>query len=577
MKKEFAKNKGITLVALIITIIIMLILVSVTVNIVINSGLLETARRAGRDYQKSEIEDELEMAIASRQIQKYLPNNTETFEQTLKSTFGEEAVEKIVRTTEPETYYTDVYYVTKKGQTFTVYEDGTILDGEVEIWDGSSTESPEFKDFNWYIYNAAQLNFLQKFVNNGNQLTTELTTLLGEKHYTASDVTMTSTTKVNLMSDIDLGARPDLSKTKVEDQWEIAANETKEWTPIGTNKNNVIGILGIFEGNDYTIKGAYASTTTDGFIGIFGNSNTVQNLTIKDSYFKGTFCIGGISGALRAGEMNNCHNVNSTVIGLEDAIGGITGQASSESEGVDSCTNIGTIISYSQDEQQIQAGGIVGLGYDANISNCINYGNVIFKGTGTGTGIGGIVGKTDRGACVSDCHNLGKVEGTKCVGGIVGSASTVVTRCSNTGSVTGTESVGGIVGNSIKKYGQDISLCYNLGTVIGSGVEVGGISGYLGSNGYEGKEYKCYNKGIVTTTASTDQIGGVVGDMGADAEVTNCYYLNSIGVQYGIGTVSNSSVNIETQRAGAKATTYDIKTFDEFLSIMEGDMSVLDD
>ena len=44
-------KKGITLIALIITIVVMLILVAVTVNIVINSGLLDTAKRAGNDYK----------------------------------------------------------------------------------------------------------------------------------------------------------------------------------------------------------------------------------------------------------------------------------------------------------------------------------------------------------------------------------------------------------------------------------------------------------------------------------------------------------------------------------------------
>lgn len=50
MSKIKSKN-GITLIALIITILIMLILVAVTVSVVINSGLLDTAKRAGDDYK----------------------------------------------------------------------------------------------------------------------------------------------------------------------------------------------------------------------------------------------------------------------------------------------------------------------------------------------------------------------------------------------------------------------------------------------------------------------------------------------------------------------------------------------
>ena len=46
-------QKGITLVALIITIIVMLILVAVTVTTIINSNLLGTAKQAGKDFQQA--------------------------------------------------------------------------------------------------------------------------------------------------------------------------------------------------------------------------------------------------------------------------------------------------------------------------------------------------------------------------------------------------------------------------------------------------------------------------------------------------------------------------------------------
>jgi len=44
------EQKGITLVALIITIIVMLILVGVTVSVVIESNLFDTASKAGEKY-----------------------------------------------------------------------------------------------------------------------------------------------------------------------------------------------------------------------------------------------------------------------------------------------------------------------------------------------------------------------------------------------------------------------------------------------------------------------------------------------------------------------------------------------
>lgn len=44
-------NKGITLVALVITIVVMLILVAVTVAVVVNSDLIGSAEKAGNAYK----------------------------------------------------------------------------------------------------------------------------------------------------------------------------------------------------------------------------------------------------------------------------------------------------------------------------------------------------------------------------------------------------------------------------------------------------------------------------------------------------------------------------------------------
>lgn len=45
-RKEFKKEKGITLIALVITIIVMLILVSVTISMAVNGGLFGYAQNA---------------------------------------------------------------------------------------------------------------------------------------------------------------------------------------------------------------------------------------------------------------------------------------------------------------------------------------------------------------------------------------------------------------------------------------------------------------------------------------------------------------------------------------------------
>ena len=50
-------NKGITLIALVITIIVMLILVGVTVSAAINGKLFDTAKKAAKDTEKAKQEE----------------------------------------------------------------------------------------------------------------------------------------------------------------------------------------------------------------------------------------------------------------------------------------------------------------------------------------------------------------------------------------------------------------------------------------------------------------------------------------------------------------------------------------
>ena len=52
------KNKGITLVALIITIVVMLILVAVSVNVIVNSDLIGHAEKTGDAYKNAIAEEE---------------------------------------------------------------------------------------------------------------------------------------------------------------------------------------------------------------------------------------------------------------------------------------------------------------------------------------------------------------------------------------------------------------------------------------------------------------------------------------------------------------------------------------
>ena len=82
---------------------------------------------------------------------------------------------------------------------------------------------------------------------------------------------ITDSTIVYLENDIDMGAR--------QENGVLTAGIA--WDPIGVDKAGKF--TGTFEGNNHKIKGIYVKKDGN-FAGLFGNSDTIQNLTIADSY-----------------------------------------------------------------------------------------------------------------------------------------------------------------------------------------------------------------------------------------------------------------------------------------------------
>ena len=64
-------QKGITLVALIITIIVMLILVAVTISIALNGGIFDKARQASKDTLQAQLNEAVALAKADVLMEYY--------------------------------------------------------------------------------------------------------------------------------------------------------------------------------------------------------------------------------------------------------------------------------------------------------------------------------------------------------------------------------------------------------------------------------------------------------------------------------------------------------------------------
>ncbi len=508
-ESKFKNNKGITLIALVVTIVVLLILAGISINALIgDNGLIKRAQDAKDKWETAEKSD-LESL-----------NNINNF-----------------------------------------------LKENIPDWDGEKTEMPEIKKnettgkFDWYIYNESQMKFFANYVNE--TLTEKDKKMITDNNTTIEEIAITKETTIYLMDDLNLGSTFDKDGKVISG---------KQWIPIG--HNNSKPLLGTFEGNNHYICGVYISNK-EKFNGIFGNCNSVKNLTIKNSYIEGINVTGGIAGAVRGGIVENCHNFNTTVVlkeGNNNTVGGVVAQCTGEK--IEKCTNTGNVISYSTNNY-LQMGGICGLSNNTKLIECTNYGNITVKAEqGESYYVGGISGVTmasvEGKSTIERCNNEGKVTGRECVGGIAGSSYIGVTikNCSNVNEVKGRATLGGIVGmlgNTENKLSYSTLMeCYNSGSITAYSENdelrnsFGGIVGFINDKGREDIIEKCYSKGSIIN--AKEKYGAIIGEeknQEGKAKLSNLYYLNTVG----IGAVNNK----DDETKNIKAVQDDLKTYSEFI------------
>ena len=254
---------------------------------------------------------------------------------------------------------------------------------------------------------------------------------------------------------------------------------TGEWTPIGTALDN--SYTGTFDGGNHTISGltVKGSDENAGLFGYIGSNGMVKNVVLKHVQIASDYqnaCVGGVAGN-NDGAIENC-----------SVSGSVSGNSNSG----------GTYNS---------VGGIVGYQWSGSITRCSSSATV--NGTGC---VGGVVGQTNSGATLTACYATGNVtaennntKGTFFAGGVVGSNGGILTACYATGKVTGGTGsiyVGGVTGTN------------NLGTLTACYHATGDVTGASGSTGgVVGRNYKdsMFDGGIITACYWN---GTVTGDNG---------------------------------------------------------------
>lgn len=286
--------------------------------------------------------------------------------------------------------------------------------------------------------------------------------------------------------------------------------ENSSWIPIGyyNDENDNAYFNGIFDGRDHNIM--LNINNEDGmYQGMFAyNLGTIKNVEIsEDSNIKAKGTVGFIA-AFNKGIIQNCTN-NGNIDCSNTNIGGIVGKNDGD---VLECENYAKIKNNANTN-----GGIIGWNLENGVvKRCSNNGEII----SAGTNIGGIIG-ANSGKSVRECFNSNIIHGNLIVGGIVGNNSgKEIWNCYNTGNIIADKShSGGIVGYS--SPGTIISQCYNIGKIDGGdmlGAVGGWISGNLDSNFY-----------LIGTANSpcnkVDEIDGIIGCL-AEYMTSNSFLLS---------------------------------------------------
>ena len=480
-KKLKFKEKGITLVALVVSIVVLLILVGISISLVIgDNGLVQKSKDASLKTSKVSKEEKEDLENLAEYINNVLDIEDKVTDNTPGELYGEgtednpyliESVEDIVKLS------IDV----NNGISY----DGKIIELKQTInfnsdISYSNPETTEFGDIN----NDGLVEGLKQELTKGNGFQ-----------------------PIGKVENIERGSDDFGNKTML----------------VGKS------FKGTFKGKNRAIKGLRIDSKEDypnGIgIGLFGwNSGVIENLIVSGSITnEGNGYVGGISG-FSNGTVINC--VNKVKIDTKTSAGGIVGAELGKLT-INSCTNFETICG------KDTVGGILGIvlndtmteeKYSAMIG-CYNRGNI------SGLVTGGILGSSnDATIYINECYNMGKVSSIDTmekeianIGGIAGKITIAsyeelqgnIIKCHNIGEIYNTNcngNSGGILANNHVwgNNSSNIEDCINSGNIYSKALATGGIVGYIQQQNGETKVHKCYNEGNIK--GNSQYVGGISGN-----------------------------------------------------------------
>ena len=476
VREKIKQEKGITLVALVVTIIILLILAGVTIRFILNQGgIFNKASEAKEVYSEQAAKESLELVLGSLAIEKVTNSDYN------ETTFIDDAILK-------ESMEINQDIVSVSGWSFQIDRSVPKIiaslgrskkNEEIKI---TATSKDSVDGVTATIQVQIQFEGELKEITIGGEIVAIPTPANGMYTLTKQvnqngiyviwvkdkmDGYQTATIKIGtIMADTDIYTKEDLvqfrenvNKGRAYENMTIRVKanidlESEEWIPIGNTSSKVF--KGTFDGENHKIQNL--KITNGSNIGLFGYlSGSVKNTRVQVD-LKGNNKIGGIAGQVDGAiTIENC-GVSGSMSGTT-YVGGVFGVGYGGGATIKACYNLANISA-----QEASGGITAAFDIDSKITSCYN------RGTITGIdnfGIGGICGNDSKSKIIENCYNAGeiKVSGVAYAGGIVGNVyggtvDTKVNNCYNLGKIKGNGVTGGVIGR-IQTGIVDVNHCYS--------------------------------------------------------------------------------------------------------------------
>lgn len=507
------KQRGITLIALVITIIVLLILAGISIGALTGEGgIIGNAKNAKEETEIANEKEIIDKAVIMAMGENSRGNLVEEeFQNKLDGETGKGKTEVVDAGEEFGVTFIE------SNRYYTVDKDGNVMDsqeivkdnnpGDITIGqDGEELEGSEEQPYE--IWSIEDLVSFANQVNGGNRFNDKYIELARTLDFRLPPSYDNPKTKV---SERQKGIiEPD--DNGIEIKTLLTEQNGKGFNMIG-NENN--GFWGNFNGNGKEIRGIYINRLEENYIGFFGGdgSATIKNLTVSGNIkalgvLDVTKYVGGV--ATNTWEIINCCNKIDIEVDVTNAcdVGGISQWASL----IKGCINKGDIIAINQNSSS--SAEISGISNARTIENCYNEGNLIAK-KGTGNReytLGGISSNLQSIENVKNCYNLGDL----------------YIENPNTN-----DRGGGICGDIYTELA--IENCYNLGKININTSQTGGILGVIGKDNY--KIMNCYNSGKIANKG-----GGIAGwNYDHKGTMSSCFYQKGVA-NGGVGSFYKSSI-----------------------------------